>query len=160
MPLSTKADGPLLDKAGAEINFVSRQLSLVDNNETPYARGIESTKHAAPTMFPKDKLESDKPLQMRKEETSSSVHSLDNPPLDKSTQNSKSWLVKLAQEVTIAPRCRRVVTAKLVLEKKIPALVCIEPAAIPIQGILTARELSRVETVPRDTSRLTSAHTS
>jgi len=75
--------------------------------------------------------------------------------MDKSAQNSKTWLVKLAQDVTISPRCRHVVTVKLDLEKRkeIPPQVSIGPAAIPIQGILTARALSRVGTVARDTAR-------
>ena len=46
------------------------------------------------------------------------------------------------------------VTAKLD-NKEISSLVCIVPAAIPIQGILTARVLSRVGTVARDTARPT-----
>ena len=62
-PLPTKADGLLgadfLDKVGAEINFDKGKLSLLDNNETPYACGIVSTKHASLTVFPKDKRESD-----------------------------------------------------------------------------------------------------
>jgi hypothetical protein len=61
----------------------------------------------------------DKPLLMCREEPSSSEHSLENPPLEKATHYSKSWLVKVAQDVTIAARCRHVVTGWLVLEKVI-----------------------------------------
>jgi hypothetical protein len=81
--------------------------------------------------------------------------------MDKSTQNSKTWLVKVAQDVTIAPRRRHMVTVKLDLEKRkeIPPQFCIGPAAIPIQGILTARAISRVGTVARDTTRPTTQPT-
>jgi hypothetical protein len=104
-------------KFGAEINFGSKKLSLVGSNKAPYARVIEYSKHSVLTVFPKNKLESDKHCQTQKEETSSSGHSLDNPPLDKDAQNSKSRLVKMAQEVTITPKSRHVVTTKLDLEK-------------------------------------------
>jgi hypothetical protein len=50
-----------LGEAGAEINFDSGKLSLVDNNEAPYMCGILSKNHSALTVFPKDKLESDNP---------------------------------------------------------------------------------------------------
>jgi len=44
-------------------------------------------------------------------------------------------------------------------EKEIPSLVCIEPTALSIQGILTFRALWRVGTVARDTALLTSQPT-
>jgi hypothetical protein len=47
------------DKVGAEINSDKGKLSLVDNNETPNACSIVSTKHASLTVIPKDKRESD-----------------------------------------------------------------------------------------------------
>ena len=45
----------------------------------------------------------------------------------------------------MTPRCRQVVIAKLELEKKEqpPSLVCVEPALIPIEGVLPARALTR-----------------
>jgi len=51
-----------------------------------------------------------------------------------------------------------VVTAKLDLGKgkESPSLVCVEPAAIPIQGILSARALTKVGTRERDSTQLTS----
>ena len=50
------------------------------------------------------------------------------------------------------------VAAKLNLEKgkEIPSLVCIEPATIPIQGVLFARALTRVGTRKRDPAQVTS----
>jgi len=51
-----------------------------------------------------------------------------------------------------------VVTAKLDLGKgkEIPSLVCVEPAVIPIQGILSARALTKVGTRECDSTQLTS----
>jgi len=79
------------------------------------------------------------------------------PPFRNSAQNGITWLAKVAQDVTIAPRCQHVFTAKLYLEtrKEFPPLVCIEQAAIHIQGILTARALWKVGTVRQDTARPT-----
>jgi hypothetical protein len=55
----------------------------------------------------------------------------------------------------MTPRYRHVVTARLYLanKKEIPALVCIEPAAVPIQGIFAARALSRLGAAASDTSQ-------
>jgi hypothetical protein len=41
-------------------------------------------------------------------------------------------------------------------EKIIQSLLCIEPATIPIQGIVPARALARVRSQERDTTQLTS----
>jgi hypothetical protein len=51
-----------------------------------------------------------------------------------------------------------VVTAKLDLGKgkEIPSLVCVEPAAVPIQGIISVRALTKVGTRERDSTQLTS----
>jgi len=76
-----------------------------------------STKRAALAVFPSDTLRNDKPLQTCKEEPKDSRPRLDSHVLDETTRYSKSWLVKITQDVTIAPRCRHVVTAKLDLEK-------------------------------------------
>jgi len=113
-----------------------------------------STKHAALTVFPSDTPEKGKPLQTSKEEPKASRPRLDSHALNETTRH-RSWLVKTAQEVIIAPRCRHVVTAKLDLGKgkESPSLVCVEPAAIPIQGILAARaDESRNERARLDTA--------
>jgi hypothetical protein len=64
----------------------------------------------------------------------------------------------MAHDVTIAPRCRYVVTPKLDLanKKDIPSLVCIDPAAVPIQAIFAARAVSTVGGAASDTSQATS----
>ena len=161
-PLPTEMDGlfgtDFLERTGAYINFDVGKLSLEGINKTPCVCDNISTKHAALTVFPSDMPENDKPLQTCTEEPKVSRPRLDSHALDETTRYSKSWLVKTAQDVTIAPRCRHVVTAKLDLEKwkEIPSLVCVEPATIPIQGTLSARALTRVGTGERDSTQLTS----
>jgi len=51
-----------------------------------------------------------------------------------------------------------VVTAKLDVKKgeEIPSLVCIEPATIHVQGVFSARALTRVATREREPAQLTS----
>ena len=117
-----------------------------------------STKHAALTVFPSNTPEKEKPLQTCKEEPKAIRPRLDSHALNETARYSKSWLVKRAQDVTIAPRFRHVVTTKLDLAKgkEIPSLVCVEPATIPIQGILSARALTRIATGERDSTQLTS----
>jgi hypothetical protein len=105
----------------------------------PHERVNGSPKHAVLTVFPEEKLKTDKPLQTQREETSPSGHELDNPPSNKSTRNNRSRLVKAAQEVATALKRRRVVKPKYDFEKEKPSLVSTEPAA-PIQGIFTARQ--------------------
>jgi hypothetical protein len=58
----------------------------------------------------------------------------------------------------MAPRSQQVVIAKLEFEqgKNSPPLVCVDPAHIPIEGILPARALTCEECSPSNTSRKTS----
>jgi hypothetical protein len=157
-PLLTKADGLLssdLRKVGAVINFDSRELLLGGSNKAPHERVTRSSEHAVLTVFPEEKLEADKPLQTRREERNPSGHKLDNPLLDKSARSSKSRLIKAAEEVVTAPKCRRVVTPKYNGKKKIPSLVGTEPTGVPIQGVFTAPAILRTGTVARDMARLT-----
>jgi hypothetical protein len=89
-----------------------------------------------------------KPQVTRPVEPHLDKQSLDNPCSTQTTQWSRSWLVRATENITLVPRCRQVVTAKIELEKgrSLPSLVCVEPAIIPQEGILPARVLSQVET--------------
>jgi len=119
-----------LDKAGAEINFDNGKLSLVENNETPYACGIMSTKHAALIVFPKDRQESDKPLQKHKEQVRVGVFwtTLLWTSPHRTVRHGLSKLHKTNNPAEMSTRGY----GQVRLGKKIPPLVCIEPAAIPI----------------------------
>jgi len=63
--------------------------------------------------------------------------------------------VRATENITLAPRCRQAVTAKIELEKRrsLPSLVCVEPAILPLEGILPAHVLSRVGTSVHETSQ-------
>ena len=62
------------------------------------------------------------------------------------------WLVRATENIVLLPRSRQVVKGNLESEGglKPPPLICIEPALIPIEGILPARVLSRVESRTRE----------
>ena len=72
------------------------------------------------------------------------VHIYEQPsdvPRFETTTEGRSWLVRTTENINVAPRSRQVATGRLDLEKglSLPSLVCVEPALIPIQGVLTAR---------------------
>jgi hypothetical protein len=146
-PLLTNAHcllgSDFLDKVSAAIDFDSRELSLGGSKRAPHKRVNRFSKHAVLTVFPNEKLEADKPLQKRREETSPSGRKLDNPPLCKSARSSKSLLVNAAKEVATAPKRRCVVTTKYNREKNSSSLVGTEPTEVPIQGEITAPAISR-----------------
>ena len=61
------------------------------------------------------------------------------------TNSRKTWLVRAKENVIVAPRCRQIIVGKLESEKEesLPPLVCVEPAQLPVEGILPACSLSR-----------------
>jgi hypothetical protein len=74
--------------------------------------------NTALTKFPSNTPENDKLSQTCEEDPKVGRPRLDNHALDKTTRYSKAWLVKTAQDVTIAPRFRQVVTAMLDFEER------------------------------------------
>jgi len=71
------------------------------------------------------------------------------------TNSRKTWLVRAKENVVAAPRCRQIIVGRLQPEKgeSLPPLVCVEPAQLPVEGILTARALSRVMSGALEPSR-------
>ena len=62
-------------------------------------------------------------------------------PCSKATPSQeKAWFVKAVKNFTVPPRCQQINVGRLDSEEKQnpPPLVCIEPAKIPIEGILPA----------------------
>ena len=59
--------------------------------------------------------------------------------------SNRTWLARATENISVPPRCRQIVIAKLEAKKSqdLPPLVGIEPAQIQIEGIHTARGLSR-----------------
>jgi len=105
------------------------------------------------SVFPEHEM-GRKPQVTRPVEPDLDKQSLDNPCSTQATQWSRSWLVRVTENITLASQCSQVVTAQIELEKgrNLPPLVCVEPAIIPMEGILPARMLSRVGTSVHDTS--------
>jgi len=62
------------------------------------------------------------------------------------TNSREAWLVRAKENVVVAPRCRQIIVGRLESEKgeSLLSLVCVEPAQLPVEGILPARALSRV----------------
>jgi len=68
-------------------------------------------------------------------------------PREGTSNPVRTWPVKAKDNVTMTPRRQQVVTGELELdqEQEPPPLVCIEPEHIPIEGVLPAHALTRVE---------------
>jgi len=71
---------------------------------------------------------------------------------------ARVWLVKARENITMAPRSQKVVMGNLEFEQEQepPPMVCLELAHIPIEGVLPARALSRVECSPGKRPPMTS----
>jgi hypothetical protein len=69
--------------------------------------------------------------------------------------------VKTTETVKLAPRVKQIVVEKLEMPKRreSPELVCVEPAQLPLEGVIAARGLSRTFTKPQQTKRSRSAMT-
>ena len=75
-----------------------------------------------------------------------------NQPMESSLREETApgleevWLVRSVENVTIGPRCRQIASGRLEGKKgqSFPSLVCVEPAHIPIHGVLPARVITRV----------------
>ena len=102
-------------------------------------------KHTAPTVFMQDKARHS-PRSKQPKESSLTNNSKGSTQEDTAPSLDQVWLVRSAENVTIEPRCRQIVIAKLEGKKgqSFPTLVCVEPAHIPMHGILPARVITRV----------------
>ena len=69
-------------------------------------------------------------------------------PYEIDLQEAGSWIVKTTETVRLAPRVKQIVVGKLELPKRrsSPELVCVEPAQLPLEGVLVARGLCRAFT--------------
>jgi len=102
-------------------------------------------RHTALTVFTRDKA-GHSPRSKQPEESSLTNNSTRGTQKDTASSLDQVWLVRSAENVTIKPRCRQIVTGTLEGKKgqSFPSLVCVEPAQIPIHGILPARVITRV----------------
>ena len=149
-----------LERTGANVNFECGKIALAAIDKAPRAYEVIPAKGAALTVF----MEGDarrSPQPTRREELHTDGHTSDDPRSEVTVSESESWLVKITENITGAPRCRHIVIGKTEVEKgqKPPSLVCVEPAHIPIQGILPGRVLSRVGLTAQQTTKVTSQRT-
>ena len=149
-PLPTDAVGLLgtdfMEGTGAVINFEGGKMSLTDIAATSRACVESPNRQAVLTVFTRSK-EGRSPQPSQKETPKVDAKSSVSSPCGLTTSQGRVWLVKTRENITIAPRCRQIVTGKLESEKgqSLPSLVCIEPAEIPIEGVFAASALTRVE---------------
>jgi hypothetical protein len=68
---------------------------------------------------------------------------------------------KTTETIKLASRVKQIFVGKLEMAKlrESPKLVCVEPAQLPLEGVLAARGLSRTFTKPQQLTRSRSAIT-
>ena len=164
-PLPTKAAGLLgtdhLDRLGAIVDIECDELSLTGVDKILRVCNIPVKRHAALTVFPEGKA--GRNPQPTKQEARRMDEQLPASTCSEATPSTENvWLVKAVENVTVPPRCQQIIVGRLDSDEKQnpPPLVCIEPAKIPIEGILPYRELSRVKTKANEPPRVTSSHSS
>jgi len=137
---------------------LSGELSLTGVDKMPRVCSIPVKRHAALTVFPEGKA--GRNPQTTKQKARRMDEQLPASPCSEATpSHEKVWFVKTVENVTVPPRCQQIIVGRLDSDEKQnpPPLVCIEPAKIPIEGILPARGLSRVQTKAND-PLVTSSH--
>jgi len=150
-PIPTEAAGLLgtnsLNKRCAEINFECGAKALAVKREAPVTKSDSQGKRAALTVFSVFQVEHSIPLTVQ-EKLHLHEEISDVPRFETITDCGRSWLVWTTEITTVAPRCRKVATGIMEIEKgeSLPSLSCVEPALKPIQTVLRARDLTRVET--------------
>ena len=110
-------------------------MSLSDIGKVPRKYGVPSAENTAFTVFTEGKAESSsQPSQQEKRRTE--VQPTVGLRPEKDTEQSRTWLVRAKENITVAPRCRQIVFGRTESEgHSIPPLVCVEPAQKPIEGI-------------------------
>ena len=121
-------------------------MSLADIGKVPRECAVSPTRGAALIIFTEGKEgHSSQPclreVRHKDEQLSASPHR------EGTSVQNETWLVKAKENISITPRCRKIVTGIVESGKnqKLPPLVWVESIQIPIEGILPAPALSRVE---------------
>jgi hypothetical protein len=143
------------EKAGAIIEFECSKLSFTGIGNVPRVLSVPHAGHAALTIFTESKAGRSSQLSQKEaRHAPEQVPAGPNPEVTR--QQGNSLLVRARENFVVAPRCRKIVVGRLESEKEqsLPSLVCVQPAQIPIEGILPARALSRVESNAHEPSRV------
>ena len=159
--LPTKAAGLLgtdfMDRLGAKIDFECGKLSFTGIDRVTHVNSLSSTGHVVLTVFPRG--QGGRSPQVKEKEACHIYEQFSaSPRTEMARTQDKCWLVIATESVTIQPRCRQIIVGRWDSDRKsnLPPLVCVEPAQIPIEGILPARRLTRVEPRSNGSSQLTS----
>ena len=144
-------------KTGAVIDLKCVQMSLTDVGKVSLVYNVPPAGLAALTVFIEGKA-GHSPLPSQKETRRTDEQLSAGPHPELTAQQDKIWLVKTTENITIAPQCMHIVLGRLDSEKgqSLPPLVCVEPTQIPIEGILSARALSRIRSGVPEPSQVTS----
>jgi len=142
--LPTNADGlvglDFMTKTGANLDIRKGKISLAGVSKGQKLVSSSPSRQAALAIFtPEKEGHSPSPRKQVEKEEDGKVNG-----------SSSSWLIKSIEDTVIEPRCRQIVLGKLDATKgeNLPSVVCVEPAMVPIHGILSARVLTRVQARP------------
>jgi len=158
--LPTMATGLLgtdfMERLNAKIDFKCGKMSFTGIDRVPHVNSVSSTRHVALTVFPWGE-EGRSPQVKEKEAWYIDEQFSASPRTEIARTQVKCWLFRATESVTIQPRCRQIIVGRLDSDRNsnLPPLVCVEPAQIPIEGILPARGLTRVETRSNGSFELT-----
>jgi len=113
-------------------------------NNAPRGCNAPQIGHVALTAF-SEEGQNTEPKQRGTERVNEQL--LASPHPEATTPQDQTWLVRAVENITIQPRCRQIIRGRLDADGKqsLPPLVCVEPVRVPIEGILPARGLTRVE---------------
>lgn len=159
--LPTKAAGlvgvDFMSDIRAVLDFEGDTMTWSREQPKPRRGKVLTTTQRALTIFSKGqdrrspKLETSRDRQTDKQLPS-------NPDEEAEGDGTRLWLVSATRNFTIEPRCRQIIDGRVDVGnlQDPPALVCIEPACIPVEGILATRGLTRVQLKTPDLCRETS----
>ena len=135
-----------MNEAGAKIDFECGKMSLADIGRASQVQSHLSQERASLTVFDQGK-EGHSPQSRQTETRHTDVQFSASLHPDSTADQNRTWFVKVKENITLEPRCRQIVTGILESGKgqSLPPLVCVEPVHVPIEGVVPARALSRVE---------------
>ena len=160
-PLPTETAGLLgtdfMEEAGAVIDFKGSKMSFSDTGKASRAHSDPSTERTALTIFLRGK-DGHSPQLEKKVAWQTDEQLPASPHREKIAPQNRIWLVKAKENITLPPRCSKIVAEKLEIGKKqtLPPLVCMEPAQIHVEGIFPARTPTRFGTSAHPTFQVTS----
>jgi hypothetical protein len=107
-----------IPRVGDVIGFDCSKMSPTGIGNTPRVYSATPTGHMALTILSEGKASRSPQLRKREaQRTDKQVPASLHPEV--TMQESKSWLVRATENVTVAPRCRQIVLGRLESEKKL-----------------------------------------